>query len=88
MEERVSTLRRALAAERIPLDVRCGGEISLELAAGLEPAARRRFGLAGNPRYLLLELPSFGWPLELPTRLFRLLAAGVTPVLAHPERNV
>jgi protein-tyrosine phosphatase len=46
-----------------------------------------RFALAGNPAYLLVETPYFGWPLDIGDRLFRLRAAGVTPVLAHPERN-
>ncbi len=46
-----------------------------------------RFALAGNPRYLLVETPYVGWPLNIGDRLFGLLAAGVTPVLAHPERN-
>ena len=46
-----------------------------------------RFGLAGNPDYLLLEFPYHGWPLDLADRVFRLRAGGITPVLAHPERN-
>lgn len=45
------------------------------------------FALAGNPGYLLVETPYFGWPLDIGDRLFRLRAAGITPVLAHPERN-
>nr|MBA3842470.1 phosphotransferase [Actinomycetota bacterium] len=47
----------------------------------------RRFGLGGNPEYLLVETPYTGWPLDLPDKLFRLRLAGFTPVLAHPERN-
>ncbi len=47
----------------------------------------RRFALAGNPDYLLVETPYRGWPLELPERLFRLRTLGIVPVLAHPERN-
>ena len=38
-------------------------------------------------RYLLVETPYFGWPLDIGDRLFRLRAAGITTVLAHPERN-
>ena len=63
-----------------------GGEIALEqLDRPLEEL--RRFGLAGNAGYLLVETPYYGWPLDLASRLFALRAAGVTPVLAHPERN-
>ena len=45
------------------------------------------FALAGNPGYLLVETPYVGWPLDIGDRLFQLRAAGITPVLAHPERN-
>ncbi len=45
------------------------------------------FGLAGNPSYLLVETPYFGWPLNIEDKLFALLATRITPVLAHPERN-
>jgi protein-tyrosine phosphatase len=63
-----------------------GGELALEELA--RPADElRRFGLGGNPAYLLVETPHVGWPLDLADRLFRLRASGVTPVLAHPERN-
>jgi protein-tyrosine phosphatase len=46
-----------------------------------------RFALAGNRNYLLVETPYHGWPLDMADRLFQLIASGVTPVLAHPERN-
>jgi protein-tyrosine phosphatase len=61
-----------------------GGEIDLDELTRHE---LMRFALAGNPRYLLVETPYVGWPLDLGERLFRLRAGGVTPVLAHPERN-
>jgi protein-tyrosine phosphatase len=63
-----------------------GGELDLnELHRPPEELAR--FGLGGNPRYLLVEMPYVGWPLDLGEKLFRLRASGITPVLAHPERN-
>ena len=63
-----------------------GGELDLdELQRSPEELAR--FGLGGNPRYLLVEMPYVGWPLDLGEKLFRLRALGITPVLAHPERN-
>jgi len=63
-----------------------GGELDLaELDRPRDELAR--FGLGGNPGFLLVETPYVGWPLDLGERLFRLRAAGITPVLAHPERN-
>jgi protein-tyrosine phosphatase len=63
-----------------------GGELDLGRLDG-PPEELARFALAGNPKYLLVETPYGGWPLDLPEKLFRLLADGITPVLAHPERN-
>ncbi len=63
-----------------------GGELDVgELERPREELAR--FALAGNPNYLLVETPYHGWPLDMADRLFRLVAHGITPVLAHPERN-
>jgi protein-tyrosine phosphatase len=63
-----------------------GGELDLEeLRRPVEEL--RPFALAGNPRYLLVEMPYIGWPLDIADRLFELRASRVTPVLAHPERN-
>jgi protein-tyrosine phosphatase len=86
MESLVDEVRRALAQERVPLDVRKGGELSLEFL-GLPEDELRRYGLAGNPGYLLVEFPYYGWPLGLPQAVFRLRTLGITTVLAHPERN-
>lgn len=87
MEYRVAELRAELQLQGIALDVRQGGEIAFDWLGKLPVETLRRFGLGGNPRYLLVETPYYGWPLDLAERLFRLHAAGITPVLAHPERN-
>jgi protein-tyrosine phosphatase len=82
--ERALAAVRAAAGDAIRLVG--GGEIDLgQLDRPREELAR--FALAGNPKYLLVETPYGGWPLDLPAKLFRLLADGITPVLAHPERN-
>jgi protein-tyrosine phosphatase len=83
MEQALAELRAA-AGDGVRLVG--GGEIDIgELDRPRDELAR--FALAGNPRYLLVETPYSGWPLDLPARLFRLLTEGITPVLAHPERN-
>jgi len=82
--ERALAKLRAAAGDSVRLVG--GGEIDLgRLDQPREELAR--FALAGNPNYLLVETPYGGWPLDLPAKLFRLLAEGITPVLAHPERN-
>ncbi len=87
MELLVDRLRAALGAEGIPLELRTGGEIALEQLAVLSRGELRRFGLAGNPRFLLVEFPYYGWPLDLGNRIFELRRLGITAVIAHPERN-
>ena len=47
----------------------------------------RRFSLAGSGAFLLVETPYLGWPIEIGANLFRLRSNGITPILAHPERN-
>jgi protein-tyrosine phosphatase len=83
METALAELRAAIGdlVRLVP-----GGELDLGRLDG-PPEELARFALAGNPKYLLVETPYAGWPLDLPEKLFRLLAEGITPVLAHPERN-
>jgi protein-tyrosine phosphatase len=88
MERLVEEVRAAVRAAEVELEVRPGGEIALERLSGLNGEDLRRFGLGGNPGYLLIECPYAGWPLNLADRLFHLRADGITPVLAHPERNL
>jgi protein-tyrosine phosphatase len=86
MESAVAGLRTALGEAEIELEVLPGGELDLgRLMLPVEEL--RRFGLGGSRSNLLVETPYYGWPLDLADRLFRLRASGLTPVLAHPERN-
>jgi protein-tyrosine phosphatase len=87
MERGVELVRQALAENGVALALHTGGEVALDRLDQLEREELRRFGLGGNPAFLLVEFPYFGWPLDLPDRLFQLRLAGFTPVLAHPERN-
>lgn len=87
MTRLLDELRAAMASDAIPLELLPGGEVALERVRSLPVSDLQGFGLGGNPGYLLVEFPYHGWPLDLSELLFRLVAQGVTPVLAHPERN-
>ena len=63
-----------------------GGELDLA-ELGRPHEELRRFALAGNPAWLLVETPYVGWPLDLGEKLFALRLAGFGAVLAHPERS-
>jgi protein-tyrosine phosphatase len=88
MERRVAELRAAIREREIAVDVRTGGEIAIDWLARLTDDDLGRFGLGGSRRYLLVEFPYTGWPLSLHDWVFRLVTGDVTPVIAHPERNV
>jgi protein-tyrosine phosphatase len=64
-----------------------GAEVALDSAATLGRDELVRYSYAGRGAYLLLEFPYTEWPLALDGVIHRLLGFGLTPVLAHPERN-
>ena len=87
MEAALVLVRDAVVAAGWPLEVLGGGEIALDALSALAPGARARFGLGGNARLLLLEVPYEGWPIGLSQTVFELSVEGVVAVIAHPERN-
>jgi protein-tyrosine phosphatase len=87
MERQVELVRRQLRESGLALELLPGGEIALDRLPELGDDELRRFGLAGNPKYVLLETPYLGWPLALEETLFQLELRGFRVVLAHPERN-
>lgn len=87
MEAGVANLRAELLAEEIDVQIVHGGEIDLGLLWAVPRDELKRFTLAQTGRYLLLEFPYRGWPLALNSSVAALVDQGVTPLLAHPERN-
>lgn len=87
IEEGVHRVRAELRREDVALQVLPGAEVALERLDALSHRELARLGLGGNPRFLLVETPTWGWPLDLGERLFFLRSRGVTPVVAHPERS-
>jgi protein-tyrosine phosphatase len=86
MEAALAEVRRAFETEDVPVTVASGGEIAYSRLDALTREELGRFTLGGTGRYLLLELPYVGWPLDLEQRVFELVASGLLPVIAHPER--
>jgi protein-tyrosine phosphatase len=86
-ENRITERDRALAMLRdvSPLPLSPGMEIMLDEPLSALVAGDRRYALAGS-RYYLVEFPSNVAP-DLTTKvLAQILAAGIVPVVAHPER--
>ncbi|TMK79667.1 MAG: hypothetical protein E6G45_02925 [Actinobacteria bacterium] len=87
MEKAVTELRADFAEQGIPVEVLHGGEIDLGVLWAIPHDELRRLTLAQTGRYLLLEFPYRGWPLALDSAVPQLVELGITPLLAHPERN-
>jgi len=88
----VAALRVAAAEAGIDLDLRLGGEVwyRTDLDALARAGRLPTFSPPGSPpgrRYVLVEFPPTHVPPEASEVLFRLRLEGVTPVIAHPERN-
>ena len=83
---KVEELRLALREAAIPVEIVEGAEVYLipDLVASLREGKVCTLGNTG--RYLLLELPYQQMPMRVEETVFQLKMAGVTPVLAHPER--
>lgn len=79
-----------LRSRDIPLELVPGIEVRIN--AGLfqlakEGCALDRLTLGGKGRYILVDLPLADLPLSTPDILFQIQLCGLTPILAHPERN-
>lgn len=88
VEAGVHELNRKLCGEGIALEVRAGNEVLAHPEADALLARGDAASYGGGGRYMLLELPHQGLPLDQAQELvFRICLRGYVPVLAHPERN-
>ena len=85
IEAAVDAFRAELAAEGINLQLGVGADT--HLAPDLAGAIRAgRVPTICGSRYLLLEPPHHVAPPRFGEQVFNLMAAGVVPVITHPER--
>jgi protein-tyrosine phosphatase len=85
---RVDELRAALAAERIALELHCGGELGHDLVGML--AQHELEAIAQGPatgRWLLVETPFEGFTARFHEATDELRDRGFGVVIAHPERT-
>lgn len=85
--ERTDELRRRLGDAGVEMQVVPGGEVFLD--DGLLDAVRSgRIPSVGNAgKYVLIEFPARVLPASAERIVFELAVGGVTPIIAHPERN-
>ena len=82
----VAGLQAVLDGEGVPLTLLPGAEIGLPYLERLDDEALRLASIGGGGRWLLLEMPFHGWPVDLPRIMAGLEMRGYGVVLAHPER--
>jgi protein-tyrosine phosphatase len=80
-------LRAAFAKEQIKSDLFPGSEAHLNLGMAEKIFSGEAVTLNDNQRYLLLEFPFHSIPPGAKQEIFQLQLKGITPVLAHAERN-
>jgi Capsular polysaccharide biosynthesis protein len=80
--------QNALNAQQIPLTVFPGQEVHLTGQLVDAIAKNDILFMDETNRYLLLELPHDGVPAYTEDMIFDLTTRGITPVIAHPERNL
>jgi protein-tyrosine phosphatase len=83
----VQTFNRILEDHGVPLCVMPGAEEHFrpEMVGGQDPGKGCTLNDAGM--YLLVEFPFMSFPDIAAETLLGMLQAGLTPILAHPERN-
>lgn len=86
VKQQVTQLQQELTKQNIPLNIHCGQEVRLveNMITLLEQG---EILTLANSSYLLLELPSSTVPTYTKHIVNELQAHGITPIIAHPERN-
>lgn len=89
VHRKLEELERELERQRIDIRLHPGNEVQIVSAAFVAEHTRSRsFAYLGRPgTHLLIEQRWSGYDPATPEIVERLLDAGVTPVLAHPERH-
>lgn len=83
----ISHLKDALAADGIPLAVYPGSEVHLVTDMCRKIQDGSICTMNDDGKYVLLELPSQSVPVGVKREIFELKLRGITPIIAHPERN-
>lgn len=87
VEERRRELLAALGQNGIPVEIKAGAEVHISHNLVEELRANRRHLVINNSRYMFLEFPSSHVIPGVKKLIFDLMSEGITPIIAHPERN-
>ncbi len=83
----VARFKAAVAEAGIALEILPGSEVHLAPRLAERIASGRLLTYGDRRGYVLLECPYRTRPMRLEETIFELKVAGITPVIAHPERT-
>jgi protein-tyrosine phosphatase len=83
----VQVFRRQLRVHGVPLEVYPGAEYMLDPEIPRWLREGRTLTLYDGGKYLLVEFPAADIPIYAAQTLFEIALQGITPIIAHPERN-
>ncbi|WP_044747181.1 tyrosine-protein phosphatase [Bacillus alveayuensis] len=86
VENRVKKLKLAIQKEGIPLNIAPGQEVRIYGDLLQDYKCEKVIGL-NNSSYILIEFPSNHVPRYAEQLLYDIEMKGLTPIIAHPERN-
>lgn len=84
----VAILNTQLTKQHIPVEILPGAEYRLEPELPRQLSRGELLTLNNSGRYLLVELPDAFIPKYTEDVLYQIQLQGITPVIAHPERNM
>ena len=87
-EQMIADLQKAADESGIDIQIKPGVEYYLSSEMLEDTAKLKELTLNNNGKYILVELPMQMIPIYAKDVFFNLNMQGITPVLAHPERNI
>jgi len=87
IEEKVKILNQKIKENNISLKILPGSEVHLS-ADVIEAIKKKEILTLNKSNYILLEFPHTQIPLHIEEILFQIQIMGITPIIAHVERNL
>jgi protein-tyrosine phosphatase len=87
IQSEVDRINALINQEEIPLTILPGQEARLSKNLIFEYRSEKMLTLNNTGKYMLVELPASSIPDDTADCLYELLIEGITPIIAHPERN-
>ncbi len=80
-------LKKKVSKKRLKIELLLANEVMLD-AKILTNLAKNKIVPINNSRYILIEIPLYINEKNIENSIYKLKAAGLIPIIAHPERNL